>query len=524
MRKIREILRLRAEGFTDEEVARSVGCARSTVQECLRRARAAGIGWPPPVELDEAALSARLYPRRVAPVRPPRAIAEPDFAYIARELTRKHVTRRQLWREYHAAYPQGLKYTAFCVHFQRWRATAGADVTLAQEHVPGEHLFVDYGGDPAYVTDRQTGEKRPVWLFVAAWGFSHLLYVEATATQKSADWLTAHVNALETFGCAPQALVPDNTQTAVRRALRYEPELHPEYRDLAEHYSIAVLPARVRRPRDKAKVETAVLIAQRRVLAALRDAVFFSLADLNAAIRAIVDEINAEPFQKREGTRRELFERHERAAAQALPPRRYEYAKWHSSLVHRDHHIEVARGYYSVHYSLIGQRVDVRMGAHMVEIFQHGALIAVHARVERPYQRRTIAAHRPPEHRAYLALGFEQLLDQAQKIGPHTAAVLARQALNKRHLGETLRGAQGILRLAQDFTPQALEQAAGQAVALGVFNYRAVRDLLQQASAASPAAPRASGGGAPQAASTTATAEAASTPVHVNVRGAKYFH
>jgi transposase len=350
------------------------------------------------------------------------------------------------------------------------------------------------------------------------------MYVEATATQKSADWLTAHVNALEAFGCAPQALVPDNTQTAVRRALRYEPELHPEYRDLAEHYSIAVLPARVRKPRDKAKVETAVLIAQRRVLAALRDAVFFSLADLNAAIRVIVDEINSEPFQKREGTRRELFERHERAAARALPPRRYEYAKWHTSLVHRDHHIEVARGYYSVHYSLIGQRVDVRMGAHTVEIFQYGALIAMHARVERPYQRRTIAAHRPPEHRAYLALGFDQLLDQAQKIGPHTAAVLARQALAKRHLGETLRNAQGILRLAQDFTPQALELAAGKAVALGVFNYRAVRDLLQQQTvAASPAALLASGAGTAQATSTT-DSETASTSEHENVRGSKYFH
>jgi transposase len=524
MRKIREILRLRAAGFTDQEVAASIGCARSTVQECLRRARAGGIDWPPPEELDEAALEARLYPR-ATPVRPPSAAPEPDFAYIARELTRKHVTRRQLWREYHAQHPQGLKYTAFCVHFQRWRATAGAEVTLAQEHQPGEHLFVDYGGDPAYLTDRHTGEQRPVWLFVAAWGFSHLLYVEATATQQSADWLTAHVNALEAFGCAPHAIVPDNTTTAVRRALRYDPQLNPEYRDFAEQYSIAVLPARVRKPRDKAKVESAVLISQRRVLAALRDAVFFSLADLNAAIRAIVAEINAEPFQKREGTRRELFERYERPAAQALPARRYEYAEWRTSLVHRDHHIEVARGYYSVPYTLVGQRVDVRVGAHLIEIFQHGMLIAAHARVERPYQRRTIQAHRPAEHRAYLALGFDQLLDRAQKIGPHTAAVLARQALHKRHLGETLRGAQGILRLAQDFTPQALEQAAGAALTLGVFSYRAVRDLLLQASTASGTPSRPAVADIGQTATATGSTDATSAATeHENVRGAKYFH
>ena len=270
-------------------------------------------------------------------------------------------------------------------------------MTIAQEHQPGEQLFVDYGGDPVWLTDRHTSEKRPVWLFVAAWGFSHLLYVEATATQKSQDWLSAHVNALEAFGCAPHAIVPDNTTTAVRRALRYEPQLHPEYRDFAEAYSIAVLPARVRKPREKAQVESAVLMAQRRVLGALRDAVFFSLTELNAAIRAIVAEINAEPFQKREGTRRELFERYERPAAQALPEHRYEYAQWRTSLVHRDHHIEVARGYYSVPYTLVGQRVDVRLGAHLVEIFQHGALIAAHVRVERPYQRRTIAA--PPAGR-----------------------------------------------------------------------------------------------------------------------------
>jgi len=343
MRKVREILRLRASGLTDRAVAQSVGCARSTVQECLKRAREAGVGWPLPEEVDDAVLEARLYPR--APTVAAAEFAEPDFAYVARELTRKHVTRRQLWREYFAQHPNGLRYTAFCVRYQRWRATTDAEVTLAQEHAPGEALFVDYGGDPAYVTDPQTGEQRAVWLFVAAWGFSHWLYVEATATQQSPDWLAAHVNALEAAGRVPRVLVPDNTATAVRRALRYDPELNPTYRDLAEPYGLAVLPARPRKPRDKAKVESAVLIAQRRVLAALRDTVFFSLTELNTAIANIVAQINAEPFQKRPGSRNELFERYERPIAQALPARRYEYASWHQSLVHRDHHIWTAAGF-----------------------------------------------------------------------------------------------------------------------------------------------------------------------------------
>lgn len=514
MHKVREILRLRAAGLTEREVAASVGCARSTVQDCLKRAAAAGIGWPLPEGLDEAAAVEKLYRR--APTLTARAFAEPDYAYIAQELKRKHVTRRQLWREYRARHPDGLKYTAFCVRYRQWCATTGAQATLAQEYRPGEYLFVDYGGDPAHVTDPLSGQVRSVWLFTAAWGFSHWLYMEATETQQTGDWLRAQVNALEAAGCVPQAIVPDNPKTVVKRALRYDPELNRAYRDFAEHYGLAVLPARVRRPRDKAKVETAVQIGQRRVLAALRDAVFFSLADLNTAIGEIVAELNAEPFQKRPGSRDELMSRYERPAAAALPARRYEYGAWHRAVVHRDHHVEVARGYYSVPYALIGRTVDVRRGAQLVEIFHRGALIAAHPLVERPYQRRTVSEHRPPEHRAYLALGFEQLLDRASKIGPNTAAVLTKQALGKRHIGETLRNAQGILRLAEDFTPTELEQAAGNALALAVYNYRALRDLLMQLrslpkthTSASPHAEQA----------------ALSLPEeHENVRGPDYFH
>jgi hypothetical protein len=263
-------------------------------------------------------------------------------------------------------------------------------------------------------------------------------------------------------------------------------------------------------------VESAVLIGQRRILAALRDAVFFSLADLNAAITRLLGEINTEPFQKREGTRQQLFQRYDRPAARTLPDRPYEYGQWRKALVHRDHHIEVARGYYSVHYSLVGERVEARLSVHTVEIFRHGKLIAAHPRVQRPYQRRTIEAHRPPEHRAYLALGFDQLLEQAQRIGPNTAAILTKQALQKKHLGETILNAQGILRLAQDFSPKALEQAAEAAMQLAVYNYRALRDLLRRGAATATTPPPAAA-----AAYTTASLFPAE---HQNVRGEKYFH
>ena len=254
MRKVREILRLRAEGFSEREIAQSVGCARTSVQICLWRAEQAGIGWPLPAEPDDAALEARQYPRRQPGIEVQPA---PDYAWIERELQRKHVTRRQLWREYLAQHPEGLKYTAFCVNFRRWRLSR--NVTLSLTHTPGDRLFVDYSGDPACFTDPTTGTLQKAWLFVAIWPYSSRLYAEATRTQTSPDWLGAHVRALEAFNAAPRALVPDKCPTAVKKALRYDPQFNRAYAELAEHYALAVLPARVRKPRDKAQVSYCLL-------------------------------------------------------------------------------------------------------------------------------------------------------------------------------------------------------------------------------------------------------------------------
>jgi transposase len=339
MRKIREVLRLRAEGFSEREIARSVSCARSSIQICLWRAEQAGVRWPLPADQTDGVLEELLYPRRPPGIEVHPA---PDYAWVERELKRKHVTRRQLWREYLAQHPDGLKYTAFCVNFQHWRGSRG--VTLSLTHIPGDRLFVDYAGDPAFFTDPTTGLEQKAWLFVAVWPYSSHLYAEATRTQTTPDWLAAHVRALEAVGAAPRALVPDNCTTAVKKALRYDPQFNRSYAELAEHYSLAVLPARVKKPRDKAAVENGVLIAERRVLGALRDHKFFSLAELNAAILKIVADINTEPFQKRDGSRQSVFDSEERPATQPLPARRYEYAEWKiGARVHQDHHTEVGR-------------------------------------------------------------------------------------------------------------------------------------------------------------------------------------
>lgn len=371
MRKIREVLRLKFEaGLSDSAIARSIGSARSTVHECVRRAEEVGIGWPLPAELDEAALQARLYRREVPLSRAP----VPDFATLQAELKRPGVTRLLLWQEYKAAYPDGWQYSVFCDQYRRWLATQ--DLVLRQHHKPGEKCFVDYAGQTLGVIDRATGEVREAQIFVAVLGASSYTYAEATWTQSLPDWLGSHVRALQFFGGAPGAIVPDNLRSAVHRAHRYEPQLNPAYQDFAEHYGLAILPARVRKPRDKSKVEVAVQVVERWILAALRDRQFFSLAELNAAIRECLARINTRPFKKREGSRASLFNEIERAALKPLPAKPYTYATWKKAKVHLDYHIEVERAYYSVPYKLIGETVEVRLTAHTLEIFHQGKLVA----------------------------------------------------------------------------------------------------------------------------------------------------
>lgn len=498
MRKIKEILRLKSEaGLSDRRIAAAVGSSRSTVQECLRRCRQAGIGWPVPADLDEAAIIARLY-ERAAPAR--RAI-EIDFAHVHRELARPGVTRELLWQEHKSAHPQGVQYTAFCNQYRRWLASQ--ELVLRQAHLPGDKAFVDYAGQTVPVVDRLTGEVRAAQIFVAVLGCSNYTFAEATFSQTLADWLGSHVRTLEYFGGVPRAFVPDNLKSAVTKARRYEPDLNPAYSELAEHYGVAILPARVRRPRDKAKVETGVLIVERWILARLRNRTFFSLAELNGAIAELLEHLNTRPFKKMTGCRRSRFLELEKAALRPLPPRRYEFGEWRKAKVHPDYHIEVLRAYYSVPYRFIGERVDVRLTAHAIEIFHGGKLIAAHARAGERGRRSTRREHRPDKHLAVIDNTLARTLKTAAQIGPATLAVIEHQAAHRKHPEETLRSAQGIVRLARDFSPQRLEQACERALALRSYSYRAVRTFIEV-----PA---------------TVPTQPALDLTHENVRGPDYF-
>ncbi|MHB8742703.1 MAG: IS21 family transposase [Sulfuricaulis sp.] len=497
MRKIREVLRLKAERLSDRQIAAAIGSARSTVQECIRRCREAGLVWPLPAELDEEALHAQMYCRRVPLSRSP----APDFAYLHAELKRPGVTRMLLWQEYKAAQPDGWQYSEFCDQYRRWLGRQ--DVVLRHTHQPGDKLFVDYAGQTVPITDRLTGLVREAQIFVAVLGASNYAYADATWTQSVPDWLGSHVRALNCFGGVTAAIVPDNLKSGVNKACRYEPALNPEYQDFAEHYGVAILPARVRKPRDKAKVEGGVLIVERWILARLRNCTFFSLADLNQTIAALLAELNTRPFQRQDGCRKSLFEATERPALRPLPAKPYEFATWKKAKVNLDYHVQIERAFYSVPYQLIGKTVDVRLTARGVEIFHRQRLVAAHVRGAERGHFRTDATHRPERHSAVIDLTHEKLMQRAVAIGPATVEVLTQQVQRRRHPEEALRASLGILRLAKDFSPVALEHAAERAVELGAFSYRAVRALI----------------GAPA----TACAQPSLPLTHVNVRGSEYF-
>src|ERR1700741_3173870 len=326
MRHVRAVMRLHSAGVPTREIARRVGSAPSTVRLTIRRFEAAGLTCPLPDDMTDAALEARLFASagaRPGIRRGRRRLAEPDWATVHRGLKRKHVTLSVLWDEYIASEPGGYRYSRFCELYRAWEGRLS--VTMRQSHAAGDKLFVDYAGDGVpVVIDRLTGERRTAQIFVAVLGASSFTYAQATWTQGLADWISGHVGAFEAIGGVPALLVPDNTKVAVIKACLYDPQINRSYAEMAAHYGTAILPARPRKPRDKAKVEQAVLIVERWLLGRLRHRIFHSLADLNAAIGEMLLRLNDErPIRRLGVTRRQLFNEIDRPALKALPEKPY---------------------------------------------------------------------------------------------------------------------------------------------------------------------------------------------------------
>jgi transposase len=506
MRKIREALRLKhALGLSERQIAVSVGVSRSTVAEYLRRAGVVGITWPVPEGMDDAELERRLFTPPSFETKPARA--QPDWNYVHKELKRRGVTLQLLWEEYRGEHVEGYGYSRFCDLYRDWLKTVSA--TMRQTHAAGEKLFVDWAGDTVPVFDAVTGMERRAHIFVAVLGASNYTYSEARWSEALPEWIGAHVNAFTAIGGVPGAVVCDNLKAGVTATCRYEPGINRTYQDLATHYDTAILPTRPRKPRDKAKVEVGVLIIERYVLARLRNRRFFSLFELNAAIREIVTDLNARVMRKLGVSRLELLETVERPALKGLPSEAYQYAEWKKCRVAPDYHVEVERHYYSVPSRLIREQVEARITDSTVEVFHKGSRVASHARSNVRNRHTTVREHMPSAHRRYAEWTPARMMREARKIGPATIALVQAVMKAKPHPEQGFRACLGILRLARGYGTARVEAACRRGNDIGATTYGSIASILKN--------------GLDKAYAREPTPE--TPPIrHGNIRGNGYYH
>jgi transposase len=480
MRKTTEVLRLHAEGFSQRQIAASAGVGKTTVAEYLARAERAGISWPLPEGMDAESLDAALFPA-VAAELAHRGRPVPDWRAVHRDLKdpRHHVTLRLLWVEWKADHPDGWNYSQFCYHYRRWLGTQ--DVVMRLSYAGGERMFVDFSGDKTRWVDPGTGEVHEAEVFVSVLGASGLIYAEATRGQDLDSWLGAHIHAWEAYGGVATVTVPDNLKAGVTKACWYDPELNPSYLELAKHFNTVVLPTRTAKPRDKAAVEAGVLAVERWVLAPLRNRTFHSLAELNAAIRAKVAELNARAFRGEPTSRAELFAELESDHLGPLPAGRFELPAWRPATVHIDYHVDGGEGhYYSVPFRYVRQRVEVRLTSATVEVFRGTARIASHAR---EYGRRryvTDPAHMPASHRAHLEWTPDRLVSWAGNISASTAELVEALLSSRPHPEHAYRATLGIIGLARRYGNDRVGAACARALAVRAISYTSVKSILAE--------------------------------------------
>ncbi len=483
---IEEVLRLHHEcGRSQREVARSCGVSLGSVNRLLRKAEAAGLGWPLPDGLDEARLQERLY-GRPAGAQPERARREAlDFASVQRELReRKHLTLQLLWHEYREVHPDGYSYSQFCELYRQWKTRQ--DLVMLQEHKAGEKLFVDYAGQTVAVDDWETGSEREAYVFVGALGASSYFYTEASWGQDLEAWIGAHVRTFDDLEGVPEVLVPDNLKSGVTKACRYEPVLNRSYKEMARHYGCAIVPARRYRPKDKAKAEKCVQLVEQSLLEALRHQRFTSLAELNEALRAGREKLNGQPFQKRPESRRELFEQLDRPALRPLPAERYEYAEWSVVRVNIDYHVALDGHRYSVPCELVQQQVDVRRTASCVEVLHRGQRVALHRRSAVQGGLTTEPAHRPKSHREHGAWPPERMKQWAGQTGPAIAEVVSRLLDESEYPQERYGSCLGLIRLSRQVGETRMEAAARRALHFNTVSYRSIRAMLDSGADQAP--------------------------------------
>lgn len=504
MRKVREILRLRLHvGLSARQVAKICKASTATVLEYEKRARAAGLTWPLPEEMDDDRLERIVRGRSENPThnRP-----MPEMDYLLKEMRRPHVTLYLLWLEYRERHPDGYGYTQFCYHYSQ--AKSSLSPTLRQEHKAGEKVFTDYAGDTLSIIEPGTGESVPVYIYVAVLGASNYTFAEGVLSMGLASWIDSHIHAFEYFGGVPEIIVPDNTKCAVIKPDRYEPDLNPEFAEMTAHYGCAVIPARVRKPRDKAKVEAGVLLVERWILAKLRNRTFFSLHEVNSAIAGLLEQLNSRKLKVLAVSRRELFVSLDEPALSPLPESRYHFGSWRSAKVNIDYHIAVEKHFYSVPYHFAGEQVDVRLTSTMVEILHKNRRIASHIRSYKVGGFTTNPDHRPKSHQKYLEWTPSRIISWAAATGPNTAALVEKILASKPHPEQGYRSCLGIIKLADKYTPERVESASGRAVRCNAISCKSVKSILARGLDSLP----------------MSDAPEYIPPAHTNIRGSDYYN
>ena len=504
MRKIRDVLRLQDSGFSERRIATSLNIGSTSAGEYIRRARRAGLAWPLPRDLTDEALERLLFP--ASPDVPPDQRPRPDWTWVYREKRKPNVTLSLLWEEYRAAHPDGYSLSHFCDLYRDWEGRLAP--TMRQAHVAGEKMFVDYAGATLEVIDGATGEIRQAQIFVAVLGASSYTYAEATWSQTLPDWIGAHGRAFAFFGGVPAQVISDNLKSGVTKACFYDPQVNRTYAEMAAHYGTAVIPARPRKPRDKAKVEVGVQVVERWILAKLRNRRFFSLAEANAAIRQLLDELNARVTRHLGASRRHLFEQLDRPALLDLPVEPYTYAEWKECRAGLDYHVEVDKHYYSVPHALLRQKFWARMTDRTVEIFHSGKRVACHLRGSPNRRHTTVTEHMPSAHRRLAAWTPQRIRHYAASIGPNAEALVDIIMRSRPHPEQGFRSSIGIIRLAKTHGSGRLEAACERALDIGARSYSSVASILRNN--LDRRKPK----------------RAADRPAidHANIRGPRYFH
>lgn len=475
MRLIREILRLKHESdLSGRAIARSCKVSPSVVGEYVRRFQVSGLGWPLPVELNDVELDTKLFPGEIRG----RQSIEPDWASVHQQLRRKdvHMTLALAWEEYRLVQKDGYAYSWFCEKFHDYLGRI--EPVMRQNHQYGRTVYVDYAGDTVAVLDPKTGEVRKAQIFLGVLGGSSYTFAEACWSQDSQNWLQSHVRMMGFFGGCPKILVPDNLKSGVKTPDYYDPDINLAYQEFAEHYGCAVVPARKRKPRDKAKVESAVLHIERQILARLRNETFYGLAELNEAIDVLLDALNQKPFQKLPGSRQSIFFEHERPALVPLPSVPFEIFERKKARVNLDYHVEVDGNYYSVPYTLLKELTEVRLSVTIVEIYHCGSRVASHRRNYGKGVAVTVLEHMPAHHRFIAEWNPERIIAWASQVGPNTA-LMAETIMAKRHVPEQgFRSCLGLMRLSKSYTSTRFEAACLRALTVGAFSRKSVESIL----------------------------------------------